>query len=320
MPRKLHAVLFVLVALLALPAAASAKPKVGISENNPQMFADPNFQALGVKYTRLVMSWNAFDAQRNGDNEITVRIEPYLYAARAAGIDVLIAIEHARGAAEVCKTRRTLPQCRLPSDADYEQNIRELFAKFPWVKTIAPWNEANHFTQPTSRNPKAAARFTKVVERVCPTCDVITVDVLDQADSAKAKKPTFKSTTRWIKTFKKAYGKKPKLCGIHNYSDTNRFRDTGTRTLIKQLKCRKYWLTETGGIAKFGSFKFDLKRQLKATKFMFKTANKIKSILRVYVYTFYGGITPRFDAGLVEVRSDGSSEPRPAYNEVKRQT
>lgn len=315
------------LALLAAiaPATASAAFKVGISENNPPMFDDPNFQALGVKQTRLVMAYNAVTQAQKGDNELTSRVIPYLEKAKAAGIDVLIAIEHARGAAEVCKTNRTLSQCKLPTDADYETNLRAFLQLFPQVKTITPWNEGNHFTQPTSRNPKAAARFTDIAIRVCKelgrNCKVLRADVLDQADSAKAKKPTFKSTLRWIKTYKKAMKAKTAsgTCGIHNYSDVNRFRDTGTKTLIKALGCKEIWFTETGGIAKFGSFKFDLKRQLKATKYMFTLAKKNKKVKNVFIYTWYGGVTPRFDAGITERAADGvNSEPRPAYAEVKK--
>jgi hypothetical protein len=315
------------LALLALiaPAGASAAFKVAISENNPPMFDDPNFKALGVKQVRLVMSYNAVTQASKGDNELTSRVIPYMEKARAAGIDVLVAIEHARGAAEVCKTNRTLSQCKLPTDADYETNLRQFLQLFPQVKTITPWNEGNHFTQPTSRNPKAAARFTDIAIRVCKElnrgCKVLLADVLDQADSAKAKKPKFKSTLRWIKTYKKTLKAKIKsgTCGIHNYSDVNRFRDTGTKTLMKALGCKDYWFTETGGIAKFGSFKFDLKRQLKATKYMFQIAKKNKKVKNVFVYTWYGGVTPRFDAGITERAADGvNSEPRPAYNEVKK--
>ena len=32
------------------------------------------------------------------------------------------------------------------------------------------------------------------------------------------------------------------VCGLHNYSDVNRFRSDGTRALMKALGCRRYWL------------------------------------------------------------------------------
>ena len=77
---------------------------------------------------------------------------------------------------------------------------------------------------------------------------------------------------------------------------------------MKALGCKEYWLTETGGLYKFGSFwsKKTYKGcttssscQVKATKYMFSLAKKYKKIKRLYVYTWFGGVTPRFDAGLV---------------------
>ena len=44
---------------------------------------------------------------------------------------------------------------------------------------------------------------------------------------------------------------------------------------------------------------------------MFKLARKNKRIKRLYVYTWFGGVTPRFDAGLV-----ANGVPRKAYAEL----
>jgi hypothetical protein len=315
--RRLTLLAFV-VLCLAAPAAASAKVQVGMSENNPQMFADPNFQALGIKKVRLVTAYNVVEAAQSGDNELAHRVKPYIDAATAQGIEVLVTFEHSRGAGEVCKTSRTQPQCKLPSPAQYERNFKAFRAMFPQVKTFIAFNEGNHFTQPTSRYPKAAAQFAKIAERNCAGCTIVPIDVLDQADSAKKKKPTFKATTRWIKTWRKAYGKTPKVCGIHPYSDTNRFRTDGTKAIMKALKCKKYWLTEAGGIVKFASFKFDLKRAARATTFMFTKLAKLKGVQRLYAYTYFGGLTDRFDSGIVEVRSDGTTQTRPAYDILKK--
>ena len=46
---------------------------------------------------------------------------------------------------------------------------------------------------------------------------------------------------------------------------------------------------------------------------MFKLARRFKRIKRVYVYTWFGRTTPRFDAGLV-----AHGRPRLAYREVKK--
>jgi hypothetical protein len=334
-------ILVLLAGCLVLPATASAKLTVGISENNWQMFSDPNYQKLGVKTTRLVVSYNVMSAAQRGDDEIH-RVQTYLAAAAASGVDVLVSFEHARGAAENCKDpsfRAANEQCRLPSNTEYRENIRAFLQAFPMVKTISPFNEVNHFTQPTARNVKAAAQFTKTAASVCKEigrkCRIVEVDILDQADSASAKKPTYRATKRYIKAFRKAYGKKLSLCGLHTYSDVNRFRMTGTKSLMKALKCKKYWLTESGGLYNFGSFWTASMRkaakcknaaacQLKATKFMFKVLRKHRrKIDRAYVYTWYGTSVigqpgPRFDAGLVFGRPGEPTKPRPAYHFVAK--
>jgi len=297
--------------LLALPGPAGAAPTIGIAENQPKLFGDPLFQALKVKHARLVVS---YDVVSRGEDELQ-RVTEYVNAAQAAGIQPLVTFEHSRGGAEVCGNRANagLRQCRLPSAAEYEQNVRLFLSRFPYVRTIAPFNEINHFTQPTYRNPKAAARFTDIVRRNCRKCKIVVADILDRADRAAAKRPTYKSTLRYIKKFRRALKTKRRICGIHNYSDVNRFRDTGTRAIIKALGCKEIWLTETGGIFAFDVFRPSESRQLKATKYMFKLARRNRRIKRLYVYTWFGNVTPRFDAGLV---ADGSA--RPSYAEVKK--
>jgi hypothetical protein len=337
MRSKFLVCLLSLIAVMAvLPALAPAAVQVGISENNEEMFADPNFQALGVSSTRLVVSYNAVGAAFTGDDELSSRVTPYIAAANAAGITPLIAFEHARGnAAVTCRTKHTAPECKLPTSAQYETAIRSFLLAYPSVKVIAPWNEANHYSQPTSRNPKAAAKFSDIATRVCAElnrgCTVVGSDVLDQADSAAAKKPKYKSTAKWIKKFRAALTSKRSVCGIHNYSDVNRFRTTGTAALIKALGCKQYWLTETGGLYDFASFwgrsarkagkcKNAAACQLKATKYLFSLVKKQRKIKRVYVYTWYGGAQPRFDAGIVEGKPGEATKPRKAYAEVKKHT
>ena len=295
--------------LLALPGAADSAVKVGIAENQPMLFSDPLFRALKVKHTRLVVS---YDVVSRGEDELQ-RVTEYINAAQAAGIAPLVTFEHSRGAAEVCANRANagMRQCRLPSAVEYEQSVRLFLARFPYVKTISPFNEINHFTQPTYRRPREAARFTDIVRRNCRTCKIVVADILDQADRVAAKRPKYTSTLRYIKTFRKALKTKRGICGIHNYSDVNRFRDTGTKAIIRALGCKEIWLTETGGLFAFAAFKPSESRQLKATKYMFKLAKRNRRIKRLYIYTWFGNTTPRFDAGLV-----ANGRARRSYVEV----
>ena len=313
MRSRLSLALIALLAVLALPAAAQAKLTVGIAENNPGLFADPLFAQLGAKHARVVVSWNV----ANGHDDELNRVIDYVQRAQAAGVTPLVTFEHARGDATICNRRknRKKAQCKLPTAKQYEAAIRKFKAYLPTVRNVVAWNEINHFTQPTYKNPKAAAKFTTIARKVFKGGTVVTADILDQADNVRAKRPTFKSTTRYIKAFRKAYKGPRSVCGVHNYSDTNRFRQTGTKAIIKALGCKQIWLTEAGGLYKFVGYKADQKRQLRATKYMFKVAKANKKIKRLYVYTWFGAPrSARFDAGLVG--TDG--KPRKAYAEVRK--
>ena len=84
------------------------------------------------------------------------------------------------------------------------------------------------------------------------------------------------------------------------------------------------WLTETGGIVKFGTdFPRSESRAASRTKYMFQLAARYDSrrkgmrskLARIYVYRFYGEpAAARFDAGLVN--EDGSL--RPSYTQFKK--
>lgn len=314
--------LIVAIAACALiaPATASAAYKIGISENEPAMFSDPLFTGLGAKSVRVVVPYNVMSAN---DGRLP-GLREYVRQADARGVNVLVSFEHIRGDASLCQLRKNFGKkiCKLPTLASYEREVRAFMAAFPTVKTISPWNEINHFTQPTARNPRRAAQFTDKVRQLCSSCTIVAADVLDQADNPKASRPTFVKTASYIKRFRH-YLKAPRsICGIHNYSDVNRFRSTGTKALIRALGCKQYWLTETGGLYKFGSFwskktkrgcSTNASCQVKATKYMFSLAGSNRKIKRLYIYTWFGAVTPRFDAGLV-----AHGKPRPAYNEVKR--
>jgi hypothetical protein len=285
---------------------------VGIAENRPDLFADPLFTDLNVKYVRVVVP---YDVMTKGNADLP-RVTDYLTAAKLRGIEPLVTFEHARGGAERCREKkfaRRHRQCKLPTALSYRNHFRLFRKQFPWVRTYVAWNEVNHFTQPTYRNPKAAARFSDIARKECRGCRVVVADILDQADNVRAKKPRYRSTLRYIKRFKKALKSPRRFCGLHNYSDTNRFRDHGTRQIIKALGCQEIWLTETGGIYRFGRFGTSADRQARATKYMFTLARRFKRIKRLYVYTWYGRVTPRFDAGLV-----ARGHPRPAYDVLKR--
>ena len=153
-------------------------------------------------------------------------------------------------------------------------------------------------------------RYYLALRHACSRCTVVGLDVLDSTDP--------QATIRYINQFKADLGGQPlpTIWGLHNYSDTNRFRSAGTRAVLANTS-GQVWLTETGGIVKLaGDFPFNLSRQVRATKYMFSLAGLSPRITRIYVFQWTGGKTAkeRFDAGL----TDFNGQPRPAYCVVYR--
>jgi hypothetical protein len=277
--------------------AARRGPFVGISDQDPQTFSDSRFTALGMRYARLITPWNSIFTEPD-------RLDAWLQAAKSAGIEPLVAFNYKRG--DVCPAR----PCTLPSVAQYTAAFKAFYAKYPWVRSYQPWNEANHQSQPTGKNPKRAAQYYNVVRSRCHGCTITAADVLDATN-----------LKRWIGTFLKYAKGKPRLWGLHNYTDTNRFRSTGTKTMLKLVK-GQLWLTETGGIVAFTTaggkvaLRHDEKRARRAIDYLFRLARTSKRITRVYVYQWRKTQTgDRFDAGLVAP----DDTARPSLAALRRQ-
>src|SRR4029077_14771828 len=133
-----------------------------------------------------------------------------------------------------------------------------------------------------------AAAFYEVLRKSCEGCTVVAADVLDQA-----------GFTRYLQRCRRAtHGPTPQLWGLHNYSDTTRFRSRGTRAMLRAVP-GEIWVTETGGVARFGrSFPYDLRRQARATAYTFRLLHLSPRIRRLYVYNWSGAPDgARFDAG-----------------------
>ncbi len=314
MSRKpLLALLSAVCALAVVPASAPAaiKVSVGIGDQNASMFDTPSFKKLRAKKVRYFIKWDAIDRPAEVD-----AAEAYVRRARAAKAQVFM---------HLSSNNLTRKQAKLPSVKTYRTKVRALIRRFKplGVKTWGAMNEANHDSQPTWKNPKRAAQFFLALRKLCKGCTIVALDVLDQ-----------RGVERYIKRFYRALGKRrslAKIVGIHNYSDTNRpgRKGRGTRSIIKTTKRynrrTQFWLTETGGVVKFGaSFPCNpanpVPAERKAARSltnMFSLTRKFRrNVKRLYIYNFTGDdCIGRFDAGLV--RRDGT--PRAGYKVVRKQ-
>jgi hypothetical protein len=292
--------IFIFIALflgIALPARADARPTVGVGDNSASMFLDQNFQALNTSIARKVVPYDFYlsEPERN-------QLDQWIANAAALGIRPLIALEHSKAHPR-----------KLPSVGSYRRSISYLRSHYPAIRSISPWNEANHKSQPTAHHPARAAQYYNVVRQKCRGCKIVAADVLDQ-----------KNMVGWLNAFKKAAGGKPRIWGLHSYADSNRavsWSRSSTKTLLRVVK-GKVWLTEVGGIVAFyPNFRYNEGRAARAVKRTLAMSLKSSRIQRVYLYSWYG--TPRsshssrgrsgWDSGL----TSAEGVPRAGYRVMK---
>ena len=295
---------------MAIPGSADAKSryKVGFGDQNAQIFTDGNFTSLKLKKARLIVPYNYAS-----DATTLAQVTDWISKAQASKYEVMVAFNSPRGCYVNGKYSKR-KACKAPTPAKFLKAFKGFRKTFPKVKVFQPWNEINSKSQPTAKSPKRAAQYYNTLKKACKKCTVVAADLLDSS-----------SVTSYIKKFKRYVKGSPKLWGLHNYSDVNRSRYTITTKVMKVLP-GQVWLTETGGLVKFEkNFPYSTKRANKATKFLFKLADRFSKkrkglrskVTRVYPYTFYGeNKGERFDAGIVGPVENPAV--RPAYKTFKK--
>ncbi len=309
--RILISLVATLVLLPVSSATARSSVRVGLADQSPAMFQSSLFQQLGIKRTRYFVAADVMH-----DRTERARARAFVIAARRAGVSTLLHISTAD-----LRSKRG----KLVSTTRYLRDAGRIVAYFRklGVRDFGAWNEVNHKTQETWDHPGHAASYFKSMYRAvrnrCRSCAVVGLDVLDQSGS-----------DRYIRSFYRrlspTWRKRLTVVGIHNYSDVNRNRSSGTAKIIRTVRRynrrAKFWFTETGALASFGrSFRYSEARQASRMKNMFSFASRYRTrgVQRVYSYNFFGiengacGTRCRFDAGLVD--ADGS--PRAVFGVFK---
>ena len=302
-------VMTVAVGLLVAVGSADAKYRVGLSEQNPALFSSPLWQDLHLKRARYVVAW---DWNITGqEREVAV----FMDAARAKRQAVLVTFSAHRGCFDGRRYSRARV-CRPPSARAYRRAVRAFDDRYPWVRTYSAWNEVNHISQPTFDRPRLAVRYYRVLLRESRRRHfrAMAADVLDTSNMRA-----------YLRAFRRRAPGRPRLWGLHNYQDVNRRTSADTRAMLRSVP-GAVWLTETGGIVKFGNspqFEYSLQRAANRTRWMFRLAGRYDTrrrgmrskIARLFVYEWFGRARgARLDAGLVN--PDGSA--RPAFSVFRR--
>jgi len=315
LPALLTAVAFAATAVLfavtdagaaAKPAAKAARAPVartastyfpGLGDESPEMFSNADAKQLKTKIARYIAPYDAVAHSYSLD-----KAKLWIKDAEAAHEQILIAFYHS----EYSPTH-------LPSVAQYKHYVQKFIKMFPRIHQYQAWDESNRGNIRgvlASPSASATAQYYQALIRVCKGCTAVGLDVLDANDISP--------TLQYISEFKREIGKlrtvMPKIWGLHNYSDINRFESWRTRQLSRALG-GQIWLTETGGIVQFGGAFTNrngsgLRRAAKVVSYMFNVAASQRQIKRLYIYNWLGGnARTRFDAGL----TDNHHRPRPGY-------
>jgi hypothetical protein len=270
-------------------------PLVGIGDQQPYMFTDPRFQALGIRYARLSIGWNALESRAQ-----TRALTSWLRAARAAGVRPLISFEHSWMPGRFG---------RLPSVAQLGHQFRVLRARFPWVTEFATWNEADYCGQPTCHSPALVAAYYRELRSLCPGCRVLAAELLDEPNMVA-----------WARSFRAALGYEPGIWGLHNYIGANRLSSASTSALLRATS-GQIWFTETGGLVarhnhSAHEFPETPAHAAAVTRFVFNRLARLSGrIARVYIYQWDVGPHSRregplpWDSALIGPHGT----PRPAF-------
>jgi hypothetical protein len=273
---------------LAGPATASGAAattpeqqgvEVGIADQKPDMFKDERFTTLGIRYARFSMAWDTLSSRWQTDE-----LDAWMTNAQAAGVEPLITFQHSR------TNRRA-----KPTPAGLRLEFRKLRLRYPWATTFATWNEANLCGEPTCNRPSLAAGYYRALRKECPTCTILAPELLDMPNMV-----------RWARDFRTALGFQPKIWGVHNYVEANRFKQTRLRRLLKAMPGSKVWLTETGGLVRRNNASTtDIpegpRHAGEVTRYIFDRILTVNpQIERVYIYHWNAGPpTVTWDSGLI---------------------
>jgi hypothetical protein len=272
----------------------------GIGDEQSEMFSDSNWRRLHTRIVRYIAPYDT--AVHPYSRQLA---EAWIHAAEEQHQEVLVAFYHSE----------YIP-LHMPSPAEYQQDVRKFLKLFPHVHDYQPWNEANrgpvryHYESYNSPSALAAAKYYKALKGICHGCTVLGLDILDQPDVY----PSLNYIAEFQSEIHHLHTTMPRVWGLHDYSDTNRFESSRTRAILNAVP-GQVWLTETGGIVKFGGafpnhHGSGLQRAARALSYMFTLASSNPRITRLYIYEWSGDPESAiFDAGL----TDAHHKPRPGY-------
>ena len=282
----------------SVPSARAAQVTLGIGQQTVEIFRSPEWHALKAPDVRYVTPWDTANDPAQLD-----KLDTWMTAAREAGARVMIGFHRSHRSAREAN--------RLPTLRQYRRAFEKLHERYPDVRIWIPWNEANNAGSLTGRNPKRAAGFYNVVKDVCPRCQVVAGDVLDQ-----------RNLESWLTRYKRHLKSRPTIWGLHNYHDANQRIDRSTRLMLR-LTRGQLWFTETGGVVRMrvqgkdGTItkNYGIRRAAKSTRHVLNLSRISPRITRIYLYHW---LAPSRFTTWDSALTNAKMQPRMTYRVVKR--
>src|SRR3954454_13162987 len=215
MTRRLPLFVVLLAGLLLVPTGSLAAYKVGISDQVPGSFLNPNYKGLKASVARYITPYDVMTLGENSSERASLR--DWIANATKARQDILISFEHSHTQGK---------EKRIPSSAEFTKDLTAFMKAYPKIKSISPWNEANRCqrivgagpsrivaAKPICHKPTTAAAYYNATVKTCKTlkrsCKIVALDILDQNN--------VKPSVSYVRSFTKKARPFPKIWGIHNY-------------------------------------------------------------------------------------------------------
>jgi hypothetical protein len=272
-----------------MPASATARLVVGIGSQNPAMFSDPRFLALGVHEARYTAPWDVAVA-RSQQGALSAAAT-WLTAAAAANVTPLVSF--------------TGDGTYIPGVSEYRRAVSAFIGRFPQVKRYTPWNEPDWIYLSLSRHPMVAAGYFNALASTCHACQILAGDVYLPA----------KQLGPWLRAYIKGLHRRPAGWALHNYNDIRSHTTAQLRALIA-LTRGPLWLDEISGVERRGHWGYPNQSAAAAGRdeqFLFSLPHRFPRISRIYHYLWQESAAAGWDSGLLSA----SGHIRPAYYVLK---
>jgi hypothetical protein len=263
------------------------------------MFKSRAWKRLGLHDARYVAPWDVLH-----DPYQLFLLDTWMAAAQRAHARVLLGFALSLRTVQLAR--------RLPSQRAFAREFEALRRRYPGVRDWVPWNEANNPGGLTANRPRRAAQYFDAVASNCHGCRVVAADLLDTRNMAP-----------WVARFKRYVHHRPRIWGLHNYGDTNGFKERSTLRLLAIAR-GQIWFTETGGVVLrrvyrgrkvLHTYRYGVRHAALATTQALRLACLSRRITRIYIYDWRA---PRkvtsWDSGLL----DRHGRTRPAYSVLRR--